>query len=304
MYYAPTGGPAPPTVYYLNAVALFIYQTLDAVDGKQARRTGSQSPGELFDHGCDSLSTIFLSLSVMLTVGAIQPEPFMFAVFIILCSHCFYCVHWVVYVTGQIHFARFDVTEIQFAAMGIFTLTGLLGQSIWSLTLFGFPTRYITYLSLALSLIVNWPRHVELATTNGAGMNGATVANTSIISPFGPVAAVLIIGCQMAYRTRLYSSHPIMTVLLITVCMGKITNKLIIASMTKSELTIWDSTLCPLLVMFLNQYWGLWLPESKLLFVCLAWAVFNLIRFLACTYKQIANYLGIRVLHIKPIKTQ
>lgn len=58
-----------------------------------------------------------------------------------------------------------------------------------------------------------------------------------------------------------------MTVLLITVCMGKITNKLIIASMTKSELTIWDSALCPLLVMFLNQYWGLWLPESKLLFV-------------------------------------
>ena len=30
-------------------------------------------------------------------------------------------------------------------------------------------------------------------------------ANTSIISPFGPVAAVLIIGVQMAYRTRLYS---------------------------------------------------------------------------------------------------
>ena len=54
---------------------LNLEQTLDAVDGKQARRTGSQSPlGELFDHGCDSLSTIFLSLSVMLTVGAIQPE--------------------------------------------------------------------------------------------------------------------------------------------------------------------------------------------------------------------------------------
>ena len=114
--------------------------------------------------------------------------------------------------------------------------------------------------SLSL-LIVNWPRHVELATTNGAGMNGATVANTSIISPFGPVAAVLIIGCQMAYRTRLYSSHPIMTVLLITVCMGKITNKLIIASMTKSELTIWDSTLCPLLV-GLPSGWYVWNFES------------------------------------------
>lgn len=41
----------------LCAIGLFVYQALDATDGKQARRTGSASPlGELFDHGCDSLS--------------------------------------------------------------------------------------------------------------------------------------------------------------------------------------------------------------------------------------------------------
>jgi phosphatidylglycerophosphate synthase len=39
-------------------MGLFIYQTLDAIDGKQARRTGSSNAlGELFDHGCDSMST-------------------------------------------------------------------------------------------------------------------------------------------------------------------------------------------------------------------------------------------------------
>lgn len=39
----------------LFAVALFLYQTLDAIDGKQARRTNSSSPlGQLFDHGCDA----------------------------------------------------------------------------------------------------------------------------------------------------------------------------------------------------------------------------------------------------------
>jgi len=41
----------------LCAVGLFIYQTLDAIDGKQARRIQCSSPlGELFDHGCDALS--------------------------------------------------------------------------------------------------------------------------------------------------------------------------------------------------------------------------------------------------------
>lgn len=49
---------APCLVTLWCAIGLFIYQTLDAIDGKQARRTNSSSPlGELFDHGCDSLST-------------------------------------------------------------------------------------------------------------------------------------------------------------------------------------------------------------------------------------------------------
>lgn len=49
---------APLWAYLLCAIGLFVYQSLDAIDGKQARRTNSSSPlGELFDHGCDSLST-------------------------------------------------------------------------------------------------------------------------------------------------------------------------------------------------------------------------------------------------------
>ncbi len=35
-----------------------MYQTFDAVDGKQARRTQQSSPlGQLFDHGCDAINT-------------------------------------------------------------------------------------------------------------------------------------------------------------------------------------------------------------------------------------------------------
>ncbi|GFR76104.1 choline/ethanolaminephosphotransferase 1 [Elysia marginata] len=49
---------APRWAYFLSGLGLFIYQTLDAIDGKQARRTKSSTPlGELFDHGCDSIST-------------------------------------------------------------------------------------------------------------------------------------------------------------------------------------------------------------------------------------------------------
>ena len=49
------GDNVPRWCSLLFAVALFLYQTLDAIDGKQARRTSSSSPlGQLFDHGCDA----------------------------------------------------------------------------------------------------------------------------------------------------------------------------------------------------------------------------------------------------------
>ena len=55
---------APRWVYLFCAIGLFVYQSLDAIDGKQARRTNTNTPlGELFDHGCDSLSTGEFSLN-------------------------------------------------------------------------------------------------------------------------------------------------------------------------------------------------------------------------------------------------
>ena len=59
-YYSPdyeTG--LPEWVYLFNCLCVFFYQTMDALDGKQARRTGTSSPlGELFDHGCDAMTTV------------------------------------------------------------------------------------------------------------------------------------------------------------------------------------------------------------------------------------------------------
>ncbi|XP_024018239.1 choline/ethanolaminephosphotransferase 1 [Morus notabilis] len=56
--------PPPWWVHFAHGLLLFLYQTFDAVDGKQARRTNSSSPlGELFDHGCDALACAFESIA-------------------------------------------------------------------------------------------------------------------------------------------------------------------------------------------------------------------------------------------------
>jgi phosphatidylglycerophosphate synthase len=59
LWYTPTlDQDCPPWVYASWAVGLFLYQTFDAVDGSQARRTHQSGPlGELFDHGVDAINT-------------------------------------------------------------------------------------------------------------------------------------------------------------------------------------------------------------------------------------------------------
>eukprot|EP00163_Fabomonas_tropica_P010676 TRINITY_DN208_c0_g1_i2.p1 TRINITY_DN208_c0_g1~~TRINITY_DN208_c0_g1_i2.p1 ORF type:complete len:318 (+),score=43.58 TRINITY_DN208_c0_g1_i2:551-1504(+) len=64
-------GEAPLWVYPFCGICGFAYQTLDALDGKQARRTGMSGPlGELFDHGCDSLNVTITTLTIACTIQA------------------------------------------------------------------------------------------------------------------------------------------------------------------------------------------------------------------------------------------
>ena len=62
--------PCPCWVCFLNGVCLFIYQTLDNLDGRQARRTGNSSPlGQFFDHGCDAITGVLEMMKVAATLG-------------------------------------------------------------------------------------------------------------------------------------------------------------------------------------------------------------------------------------------
>lgn len=55
----------PSWCFFFAAFCTFTYMNLDAMDGKQARRTKSSSPlGQLFDHGCDSFSITFFVLGM------------------------------------------------------------------------------------------------------------------------------------------------------------------------------------------------------------------------------------------------
>lgn len=150
--YSPNAREEPPRwASALCALGLFIYQSLDAIDGKQARRTNSSNPlGELFDHGCDSISTVFVALSACISVRlGFYPKWMFFQVsqssvclrkcgdlttklFQCFCAMTlFYCAHWQTYVSGTLRFGKVDVTEAQCTIMAIHMISAIFGPNIW-----------------------------------------------------------------------------------------------------------------------------------------------------------------------------
>ena len=61
----------PTWIPLVHAVCIFIYQTLDNMDGKQARKTKTSSPlGLLFDHGCDAVNAVMNVIAINAIFGA------------------------------------------------------------------------------------------------------------------------------------------------------------------------------------------------------------------------------------------
>jgi phosphatidylglycerophosphate synthase len=119
-------------VFGVHAVALFIYQHLDAVDGKQARRTGSSSPlGQLFDHGCDCFVNFLcvMNCSACLHFGA-GPRMAIFALSLCL---PFFVQQWAEYHTGlcQTSNGYVGVTEGITLLVAIEAWTGVAGTAWW-----------------------------------------------------------------------------------------------------------------------------------------------------------------------------
>jgi len=123
-------GFAPSWAYFLVALLIFAYQTLDNLDGKQARRTGTSSPlGEAFDHGGDSMTVIAFAM----TLGsALQFGPVLSFVTQILMMAFFYLCHWEAYFTGVLILRPLDnPTEAQFAMILLLLITCFWGPLTW-----------------------------------------------------------------------------------------------------------------------------------------------------------------------------
>lgn len=131
----------PNWIYFSWAIGLFLYQSFDAIDGKQARKTGMAGPlGELFDHGCDALNT---TLEVILSAAALNiGTSWWFVISQIATIANFYLSTWEEYHTGTLYLSVFSgPVEGIIIIVILYIITGFFGRflSIFqklSLTLF------------------------------------------------------------------------------------------------------------------------------------------------------------------------
>lgn len=126
------GATGPPQwVYFTWAAGLFLYQSFDAIDGKQARRTGMAGPlGEMFDHGCDAMNT---TLEVILASQALNLGRSWWTVASQIATLAnFYLTTWEEYHTGQLYLGVFSgPIEGILIIVAIFVVTGFYGPSFW-----------------------------------------------------------------------------------------------------------------------------------------------------------------------------
>ncbi|KAL4703031.1 hypothetical protein ACJJTC_000476 [Scirpophaga incertulas] len=96
-----TNDQIPSWVWGVCAVNLFVAYTLDGIDGKQARRTGTSGPlGELFDHGLDSYSSVLIPTCLYSIFGRDELSPLRFFFVLWNIFYNFYLTHWEKYNTG------------------------------------------------------------------------------------------------------------------------------------------------------------------------------------------------------------
>ncbi|XP_072211997.1 cholinephosphotransferase 1 isoform X1 [Excalfactoria chinensis] len=293
---------APFWAYILGALGLFIYQSLDAIDGKQARRTNSSSPlGELFDHGCDSISTVFVVLGSCIAIRlGTNPDWLFFCCFVGL--FMFYSAHWQTYVSGILRFGKVDVTEVQIAITLLLLVSAFCGTAVWDykVHLIGLELKFFAVVGILCGTAVSCFNYFRVIFGGGVGKNGSTIAGTSVLSP-GVHIGLLVTLATVIYKKstiQLFEKHPCLYVLTFGFVNAKISQKLVVAHMTKSEISLQDTAFIGPGLLFLDQYFNSFIDEYIVLWIALFISLFDMLRYATGVCLQIAAHLHIHVFRI------
>jgi ethanolaminephosphotransferase len=315
-------GPGPSWLYYSFAAGLFMYQTMDNIDGKQARRTGTSSGlGELFDHGIDSLNCTLASLLETAAMGLGTSKSGVFTA-LVPCLPMFFST-WETYHSHTLYLGFINgPTEGILVACGVMIMSGYYGPGIWTEPLvnhlgetwtFGYAThmgttsiRDLWVAFVTISLLVGHIPFCIINVVKARRSRGQPVA--PVFLEWTPMAVFTIstaLWLESPYSTLMEENHLVLFCLTMAFVFGRMTTKMILAHLTRQDFPYWTVMLWPLVGgAVLGNLPRLGLPAvSKEVELWYLWAYFffSLVvysRWAWLVTTSICNYMGINCLTI------
>ena len=296
-----TGSP-PPWAFFTAAFFMFAYQTLDAIDGKQARRTGSSSPlGQLFDHGCDAICAVFHGLFLSSTIGGGNSVLSLLTLYFAIIP--FYVSNWEEASTHYMRFGVIGVTEAQLSSISVLIATGILGPSIWDyrpLDLFTMRTLFVLVgtFGLVYQCVSSIFYVVGFLSKPGSSPIDRRLSAISI-AQF--IAFIVVSTLVVLSPSPLYGENPRLVLWVIGLLSGYQVSRLIICHVTTDPHPLVTWVLVPLPVLCAAMWWrGGEAVGVEWVWGYLAFIVVLYVHFIYVTINQITRYLGIHCFHIKP----
>ncbi|RKF80062.1 putative CDP-alcohol phosphatidyltransferase class-I family protein C22A12.10 [Golovinomyces cichoracearum] len=256
-------GPGPSWVYYSFAFGLWMYSTMDNVDGKQARRTGTSSGlGELFDHGIDSLNCTLASLCETAAMGLGTSKIGVFTA-LVPCLPMFFST-WETYHTHTLYLGIFNgPTEGLILACTLMVLSGYYGPGIWTerfVDLIGFEIHLGNYklfgnscfrdIWVPIILVSLFVAHLPFCVINV--INARRRDKLPVLPVFLEWTPIIVftlaIGAWLysPYSTLMPENHLVLFCLTMSFVFGRMTTKIILAHLTRQPFPYWTVMLSPL----------------------------------------------------------
>ncbi|MCL4125824.1 UNVERIFIED_CONTAM: hypothetical protein GTU68_044050 [Idotea baltica] len=215
----------------------------------------------------------------------------------------FYCAHWQTYVSGTLRFGFVDVTEAQFGVMIILLLSSIFGSQFWSAKILGNVDLLYIYTFCGLMQILSQiVTYFPLILWKGAGKNGSTIAGTSVLSPIVPLFLMVAPAVIVAWKSPhgVYLNNPALYLLTFGFVAARVTNRLVVAHMTKSEMAYTDASMLGPASLFLNQYFNTPISEHVLLWIVCIYVTYDLIKYCREVCLDICDHLHIYLFVIEP----
>ncbi|KAG7149365.1 putative CDP-alcohol phosphatidyltransferase class-I family like protein [Verticillium longisporum] len=256
-------GPGPSWLYFSFALGLFMYQTMDNLDGKQARRTGTSSGlGELFDHGIDSLNCTLASLLETAAMGLGTSKSGVFTA-LCPCLPMFFST-WETYHTHTLYLGTINgPTEGILIACAIMATSGICGPGIWTQPIidilgekhfFGlmplihhYSIRDIWIGMIITSLLAT---HIPFCIYNV--VRARQQKNLPIAPVFLEWTPMLVFTAAIGawvyspYSTLMRENHLVLFCFTMAFVFGRMTTKMILAHLTRQPFPFWTVMLWPL----------------------------------------------------------